>query len=155
MWACAGCDLHSDPRDTALTTVYAESRSARSYLSHLSAGDFTCGPVSVRMAVGSTRTGGSCSFRGQKLTVCVGDFHESVSDPAHEYRADILNENGVVLSGPVSSGEDSWFSLDTADCAFYRAEVFDVTRNLLIAVGNPIWNLPNEQAAFFSMVPDA
>ncbi|MBQ4436822.1 MAG: hypothetical protein II879_12120 [Clostridia bacterium] len=155
VWACAGCDLHSDPRDTALTTVYAESRSARSYLSHLSAGDFTCGPVGVRMAVGSTRTGGSCSFRGQKLTVCVGDFHESVSDPAHEYRADILNENGVVLSGPVSAGSDNWFSLDTADCAFYRAEVFDATRNLLIAVGNPIWNLPNEQAAFFSTLPDA
>ena len=141
VWACAGCDLHSEPHDTALTTLYAESKSARSYLSHLSAGDFTCGPVGVRMAIGDTRTGGSCSFNGQKLTVCVGDFHISVSDPAHEYRADILNDRGAVLSGPVFPGKDNWFSLDAGDCAFYRAEVFDVTRGLRIAVGNPIWNL--------------
>ena len=140
VWACAGCDLHSDPHDTALTTLYAESPSACSYLSHLSAGDFTCGPVGLRMAIGNTRTGGCCSFLGQKLTVCVGDFHRSFSYPTHEYRADILNERGVVLSGAVSSIEDTWFILDTVDCAFYRAEVFDVTRNLRIAVGNPIWN---------------
>ncbi|MBR4428705.1 MAG: hypothetical protein IKS78_05045 [Clostridia bacterium] len=141
VWACAGCDMHSEPRDTALTTVYAQSRSARSYLSHLSVGDFTCGPVGVRMVIGDTCTGGRCSFRGQRLTVCVGDFHESVSDPAHEFRADILNEHGVVLSGPVAPGAYNWFSLNAEDCAFYRAEVFDVTRGLRIAVGNPIWNI--------------
>ena len=141
VWACAGCDLHNEPHDTALTTLYAESRSALSYLPHLAAGDFTCGPVGVRMAIGDTRTGGQCAFRGQKLTVCVGDFHESVAIPGHEYRADILNEHGVVSSGLISSTAYNWFSLDAADCAFYRAEVFDVTRGLRIAVGNPIWNL--------------
>lgn len=143
VWACAGCDLHSEPHNTALTTLYARSRSARSYLSHLSEGDFTCGPVGVRTVIGDTRTGGRCSFRGQRLTVCVGDFHESVVNPAHEYRADILNEQGVVLSDRVFPGTDNWFTLDTDDCAFYRVEVFDETRNLRIAIGNPIWNARN------------
>ncbi len=141
VWACAGCDMHSDPHDTALTTLYAQSHSAASYLSHLSAGDFTCGPVGVRMAIGNTRSGGRCSFAGQSLSVCIGDFHQSVVHPAHEYRADILNDRGLVQSAPVLPGEDTWLSLKAENCAFYRAEVFDVTRSLRIAVGNPIWNL--------------
>ena len=125
----------------ANTTLYAQSHSAASYLSHLSAGDFTCGPVGVRMAIGNTRSGGRCSFAGQSLSVCIGDFHQSVVHPAHEYRADIFNDRGLVLSAPVLPGEDTWLSLKAENCAFYRAEVFDVTRGLRIAVGNPIWNL--------------
>ena len=140
VYATAGCDLHAEPHDTALTTLYAEDRSAKVWLSHLAAGDFTCGAAGIRMAVGGTRTGGTCSFSGQRLIVCVGDFHRSVLDPSHAYRADILNEKGVVMSGPVSPEAYGWFSLDAEDCAFYRAEVYDETRDLRIAVGNPIWN---------------
>ena len=33
-----------------------------------------------------------------------------------------------------------WFSLDASNARFWRAEVFDTTRNLRIAIGNPIWN---------------
>ncbi|MBQ4228050.1 MAG: hypothetical protein II697_07565 [Clostridia bacterium] len=141
VWACAGCDMHSEPRDTALTTLYAPSRSAASFLEQLTTGNFTCGPVGVRMALGDTKSGGRCAFSGKRLIVCIGDFHQSVLDPSHDYRADILNERGVVYSAPVSPTEDNWFSLVADDCAFYRAEVFDTTKNLRIAVGNPIWNL--------------
>ena len=92
------------------------------------------------MAVGETRMGGTCSFGDKRLVISVGDFHRSVKDPAHKYRADVLNESGVVTSFPVDPREYAWFSMDAGDCAFYRAEVFDETRNLRIAVGNPIWN---------------
>ena len=85
--------------------------------------------------------GGTCEFNGQRLVVCVGDLHDSVRlPPDHEFRADIMDENGVVLSGPVSPDEKTWFSCDASNAKFWRAEVFDVTRNLRIAIGNPIWN---------------
>ncbi len=140
VFATAGCDLHAEPHDTALTTVYAEAHSAKAYLPRLAAGDFTCGAVGVRMCVGETATGGICDFTGKKLTVCIGDFHDSVRIPGHEYRAEILNEDGVAMSGPVSPDEYTWFSLDAAAARFWRAEVFDTARNLRIAIGNPIWN---------------
>ena len=140
IYATAGCDLHAEPHDTALTTLYAGARSAKAYLPALAAGDFVCGPVGIRMAVGETRMGGTCSFGDKRLVISVGDFHRSVKDPAHKYRADVLNESGVVTSFPVDPREYAWFSMDAGDCAFYRAEVFDETRNLRIAVGNPIWN---------------
>lgn len=140
VWACAGGDMHGRTVNTALTTIYAEAHTSESFLSHLRVGDFTCGPVGVRMCVGNTKTGGQCAFDGQRLIVCVSDFHESVKIPGHEYRLDIINDRGMVCSMPVSCDEMNFISIDTEECAFYRAEVFDATRNLRIAVGNPIWN---------------
>jgi len=141
VWACAGGDLHSQAVNTALTTIYAEEHTAKSFLAHLRTGDFTCGPVGVRMCIGNAKTGGRCAFKGQKLTVCVSDFHESVKYADHEYRLDILDDQGIVLSQTISSDEMNYISIDTKDRAFYRAEVFDVTKSLRIAIGNPIWNI--------------
>ncbi|MBO5306185.1 MAG: hypothetical protein J6B12_05425 [Clostridia bacterium] len=45
-------------------------------------------------------------------------------------------EDGLFLCGT----EPAYFALDTADRAFYRAEIFDATTGLRIAIGNPIWN---------------
>ncbi len=140
VYATAGCDLHAEPHDTALTTLYAEAHSAKAYLPHLAAGDFTCGAVGVRMCVGETAMGGTCPFNGKRLVVCIGDFHDSVVMPGHKYRADIMDENGVVQSGLVSPDRETWFSCDASNAKFWRVEVTDVTRNLRIAVGNPIWN---------------
>lgn len=140
VYACAGCDLHKDPHDTALTTLYAEAHESKAYLPHLRGGDFTCGPVGVRMCMGNTKSGGQCSFEGETLVVCVSDFHDCVKDETHEYRIDVITDKGVVLSQPASCAEQNWLSLPAEDCAFYRVEVFDVTRDLRIAVGNPIWN---------------
>jgi len=141
IFATAGCDLHAEPHDTALTTIYAETHSAKAYLPHLSAGDFTCGPVGIRMCVGQTVMGGEESFEGKELTACIADFHKSVVFSDHAYRADVLNEKGVVRSVPVSPEGENWIVHEPgADDSFCRVEVYDVTRDLRIAVGNPIWN---------------
>ena len=140
VWACAGGDLHAHPTDKALTTIYAEEKTNASYLSHLRAGDFTCGSVGIRMCVGDTMTGGLCSFAGQKLLVAAGDFHSSVKISGHTYRLDIINDTGVVLSEEITADETAYFALDAGDCRFWRAEVWDNDRGIRIAVGNPIWN---------------
>ncbi|MDW7655822.1 MAG: hypothetical protein SCM11_01470 [Bacillota bacterium] len=141
VWACAGGDLHKEATDTALTTLYAEEHANKSYLQHLRTGDFTCGPVGIRMAVGGTKTGGHCCFAGQRLVLCVGDFHDSVLDTTHTYRVDLLNNNGIVFSKIVPCDQTSFFAINIQGCDFYRAEVWDITRKLRIAIGNPIWNM--------------
>ena len=140
LWACAGGDEHRCANNKALTTIYAEEKSNASYLSHLRAGDFTCGSVGIRMCVGDTLTGGLCSFAGQKLLVAAGDFHSSVKISGHTYRLDIINDTGVVLSEKITAEETAYFALDAGDCRFWRAEVWDNDRGIRIAVGNPIWN---------------
>ena len=141
VWACAGCDEHNNASVGALTTIYAEEKSNAAYLRHLSCGDFTCGPVGIRMCAGDAVSGGKTSFEGRRLTVAVGDFHESVADPSHSYRLYILNEKGVVCSRSIDCQAMNWETISMENCSFYRAEVFDETRGLRIAIGNPIWNI--------------
>lgn len=140
VWACAGCDEHADASTGALTTIYAEEKTNAAYLAHLRRGDFTCGPVGIRMCIGDTVSGGTCSFENQKLIVAVGDFHPSAADAEHHYRVDLLDDQGVVCSKPVDCNTMTCFSVQTQNVRFYRAEVFDETRNLRIAIGSPIWN---------------
>ena len=140
IWVCAGGDKHNHADDKALTTIYAEEKSNAAYLSHLRVGDFTCGSVGIRMCIGDTRTGGKCAFAGEKLLVAVGDYHESVKEPSHTYRLDILSDKGVVYSADISCEDTFYCAVETENCAFYRAEVWDTTTGVRIAIGNPIWN---------------
>lgn len=140
VWACAGGDGHKCCSDGALTTIYAEEYTNAAYMPHLRVGDFVCGPVGIRMCVGDTLMGGRTSLTGGRLVLSVSDFHSSVKFADHEYRVDILTDRGVVHSRPVSCVEPNYIAIDTKYAAFYRAEVFDVTRGLRIAIGNPIWN---------------
>ena len=140
VWACSGEDGHACARDTALTVIYAEEKTSAGFIKHLSVGDFTCGSVGIKMCVGETAMGGKCAFGGNRLVIAIDDFHRSVRNPEHKFRLDIITDKGVVASEDISSAEPSYFAFDTEDHAFYRAEVFDVTENLRIAIGNPIWN---------------
>ena len=140
VWACAGGDKHAHPDAKALTTIYAEAQTNADFLSHLRAGDFTCGSAGIRMCIGDTKTGGKTAFAGQKLIVAAGDFHRSVRLPDHTFRLDLFDDKGVVFQSEIPCDSTSYFAIDTADCAFYRAEITDTTTGILVSVGNPIWN---------------
>ena len=141
VWASAGCDKHACATDWALTAVYAEERKNASYISHFRQGDFVCGPVGIRMCMGGTQMGGSCHFAGERLVISVKEFHKCVRDPSHTYRLDLIDDRGVVASEAIRCDEPSYFALDAdPNAKFYRVEIFDTTRDLRIAIGNPIWN---------------
>jgi len=140
VWACSGEDRHKEPTDNALTTIYAEERKNKCYISHLRVGDFVCGSVGIKMCIGTTPMGGICDFSGESLAVSVSDFHRSVADPTHTYKLVVLNDRGVVALESLTLDGDNTFVYPTDDCNFYRVEVFDETEDLRIAIGNPIWN---------------
>jgi hypothetical protein len=141
LYCCAGGDGHSCCSDGALTTIYSAERKNVSYISHLREGDFVCGPIGIKMCVGDTKMGGHLSFENEHLVVSVSDFHKSVKNPEHKYRLDLISDKGIVESIEFDCNDGITLALDcdpTAD--FYSAEVFDVNRNLRLALGNPIWN---------------
>ena len=141
LYCCAGGDGHACCSDRALTTIYSAERKNVSYISHLREGDFVCGPVGIKMCVGDTRMGGHLNFENERLVVSVSDFHKSVKNPEHKYRLDLISDKGVVESVEFDCEEGVTLALDCdTAAAFYRAEVFDVNRNLRLALGNPIWN---------------
>lgn len=140
VWASAGGDGHKCCADTALTAILSEEYTNAAFLPHLRRGDFVCGSVAIKMCVNDTPMGGAASFEGGRLVLEIGKFHRSVRNPEHRYRVDLLSDEGLVFSEEISCEEPSCFAIDTENVKFYRAEVFDVTRNLRIAIGNPIWS---------------
>lgn len=140
MWVCAGGDRHECAHDWALTSIYTEEKNSACFISHLRKGDFTAGPIGIQMCVGDTPMGGKCNFEGQRLVIGIGKFHKSVRNPEHQYRLDVWNEEKIVCSQDISCEESTFFAMDTEDCKFYRVEIYDTTRDLRLALGNPIWN---------------
>ncbi|MBQ7651475.1 MAG: hypothetical protein IJS15_10980 [Victivallales bacterium] len=142
VWACAGGDKHGHPGTGALTTIYAEEQRGPAYIPHLRCGDFTSGNAGIRMLLGDTLTGGERPFRkDEKLLIAIGDVHESVRFPGHEYSMALLDDKKVVFKCEVSPDAMQYFSFPVSETArWMRAELFDETRKQRIAIGNPIWN---------------
>ena len=142
VYATAGADSHNLPTIRALTTVYAEQKLNTSMMTHLAAGDFTAGPVGIRMAIGDTLMGGTGSFKDAHLVFSVGDIFEGYMDPTHTYRVVVHSDKGVVFRETISPNKTTYFSVDVDENAkFYRIEVYDTALNhTLLALGQPIWN---------------
>lgn len=140
MWVCAGGDKHACAHDWALTSIYTEEKNSACYLRHLRKGDFTAGPIGIQMCVGDMQMGGMCNFDEKRLVIGVGKFHKSVRNPEHKYRLDVWTDEEIVYSQEISCEEPTYISMDAGDCKFYRVEIYDTTRDLRLALGNPIWN---------------
>ena len=146
VFATAGNDEHRLPTTKALTTIFSPEKHSRAYVHQLRKGDFVCGGVGVRMCVGDTAMGGITDFAGKRLTLSVGDFHESLQFADHSYRLELLDDTGIVLSEPIDPTHTAYLAIDPdPGRKFYRAEVWDLTRNIRIALGNPIWNETEEE----------
>lgn len=141
VYATSGSDSHNASNTVSLTTIYAEKSDAETYLNRVRRGDFTAGPVGIRMSIGDTCTGGTTDFQGKRLVVSVGEFHSRECMPGHTYRIDIYSDQGLVASREIPGTGTSYMALDADDSVkFYRAEVYDVTSQYQVAIGNPIWN---------------
>lgn len=141
VFATAGNDEHRRPTTKALTTIFSPEKHSRAYVHQLRKGDFVCGGVGIRMCVGETAMGGVTDFAGKRLVISVGDFHESLRMPGHSYRLKLLDDAGLVSSRPIDPAQTQYFAIDpNPSRKFYRAEVWDETRDIPIALGNPIWN---------------
>ncbi|MBR2311390.1 MAG: hypothetical protein IKA47_12825 [Oscillospiraceae bacterium] len=142
LYAFAGSDSHRQTHTTSASTVYAEERLNDSYLKHIVKGDFTAGPVGIRMAVGDTVMGGHTNFAGKRLMIAVDDFQSKQYKVDDTYRLDVYDENGLVFSQEFDGKDPFYAAIDAQDCKYYRANIYNVTKDYIFAVGNPIWNEP-------------
>ena len=140
VFATSGSDDHRNSSAVSLSALYSAEKHANAYLALMRKGDFTAGPVGIRMAMGDVCTGGQTDFTGKRLVISVADWHSQARQEGSKYRLDIYNEKGLVGSVDLNGTEPAYFALDAEDCRYYRAEVYDVTNDYWFAVGNPIWN---------------
>lgn len=141
IYATAGSDTHGNPKNDAMSTIYVTEKNAQNYIDCLRAGDFSPSPMGVRMVIGDTRMGGTTSFQGKKVIFSVGDFHSYVTDKRANFCAVLVSDQGTVTSQNFTADETVYFSVDAeADAKYYYVEIYDADKDLLIGLGNPIWN---------------
>ena len=142
VFATSGSDSHKLSNTVSLSTFYCKQQHADEIVKTARTGNFTAGPVGIRMCMGETMTGGVCSFDNQRLVISVGDFYSKQHNPKHTYRVDLYTDAGLVASQELTNtAETSYLALDVDPAArYYRAEVYNVTNDYIFAVGNPIWN---------------
>lgn len=140
VFATSGSDDHRNSSAASLSALYSAEKHGDAYLQMMRKGDFTAGPVGIRMAMGDVCTGGQTDFEGKRLVISVADWHPQARQEESQYRLDIYNEKGLVGSIDLNGTDPVYFALDAEDCRYYRAEVWDVTNDYWFAVGNPIWN---------------
>lgn len=141
VYATAGCDSHSVPTERGLTTIYATEALDTAYVTQLNKGNFTAGPVGVKMAIGDSVMGSTTDFNGQCVVISVGDFHESFRGGAYQMK--VFSDQGEILSVDLKDLNTTYFAFDADENAkFYRVEIHDTTLSdfTLLAMGNPIWN---------------
>ena len=142
-YATCGSDSHGNVSNMpiSLGTVYTQNKDASEYLSCMRSGNMTAGPAGIRMCVGDTQMGGEVSFAGQRLVLAVDEIHDLTYKVNHTYRVDLYDDKGLVFSEEISGKEPAYFAMDAnPDAKYYHANVYDVTADCIIAIGNPIWN---------------
>jgi hypothetical protein len=141
VWATAGNDEHAAPANKALSTIYSPKQDAKEFVERVATGNFSAGHVGVQMVVGDQVMGYETDFTGKSLAFRVGDFHSSVYDPTHTYKAVLIADEEVLEQWEISCEEPFYYTC-TADASvhYYRVEVYDVTTGEMLALGNPIWN---------------
>ena len=140
VYASAGSDVHGLPTDRGLSTVYSSQKLDTAYIEQLRKGNYTAGPVGVRMSIGETTMGGTGDFNGKRIVVSVGDFHKNYA--GGKYQLKLFSDKGEVATVDLASTDTAYFAFDADESAkFYRVEIHDTTREYtLLAMGNPIWN---------------
>jgi len=146
VFVTAGSDSHRLPKTESLSTFYCANKDAADIVATARKGNFTAGPVGIRMNIGDTVMGGLADFRDSRLVIAVSDFHSQEYHANHTYRLDVYadgeKDGQLVLSEELTDPTGvSYYALDVDPTVrYYRAEVYDVTEDYIFALGNPIWN---------------
>ena len=74
-----------------------------------------------------------------RLTLRVGDFFAPEWREDTVYALRVFSDKGLVYSAPFNGKEDQELQIEVQKRAFYRADVYDMTHECVVAVGNPIW----------------
>ncbi len=140
VFASGGSDSHTEPTNVAVSTMYSKEKSGRAFFDVMHSADYAVGAVGMQMCIDGVPMGSELEWReGMKLTLRVGDFFEPAFRDGDAYELRIITDKGLAYSSIYDGKTSQEISLEVQKRAFYRAEIFDLSGNYRIAVGNPIW----------------
>ena len=140
VYASGGSDSHTDTKNSALSSFYTSEKNGLTFFNKMREGDFNVGAVGIKMCIDSSPMGSEIDYRdGMRLTLRVGDFFAPEWREDTVYALRVFSDKGLVYSAPFNGKEDQELQIEVQKRAFYRADVYDMTHECVVAVGNPIW----------------
>lgn len=138
--ASGGTDAHGTPHGSVVSTFYCPERTGKAAFDCMKSGDYTVGDFGIKMCVDGAPMGSENSYReGSILTLRVEDGFERHMPAGHVYELRVHSDKGLVYASMFDGKQPQALALKTKKRRFYRAEVFDLTRGCLVAIGNPVW----------------
>lgn len=135
-----GSDTHGGVSNRAVSTFYTAERSGNTFFEQMRSGDFTVGAFGLQMLIGDTPMGTSVAYRDDLiLALRAGDPFRPTFSAGDAYELRILTDRGVAYASTWDGEAPQRVALQVERRAFYRAEIFDLTKGCRVAIGNPIW----------------
>ncbi len=148
VYTAAGTDSHGTPHNSVVSTFYMPKRSGDDAFDCMKTGDYAAGDFGIKMCVDGNPMGSESVYReGSVLTLRVEDgFDRHIKDnTAYELR--IYSDEGLVYRSMFDGKHPQALALKTKKRRFYRAEIFDLTHDYRVGVGNPVWLDKAEESA--------
>ncbi|MBQ8409086.1 MAG: hypothetical protein IJY39_09525 [Clostridia bacterium] len=140
VYASGGSDSHTDTKNSALSSFYTSEKSGLAFFNKMHEGDFNVGAIGIKMAIDSHPMGSEIDYKdGMKLSLRVADFFAPEWRENTVYALRIFTDKGLVYSSEFNGKEPQELQLEVQKRAFYRADIYDMTHECVVAVGNPIW----------------
>ncbi len=140
VYTSGGSDTHGDISNEALSTFYTYERSGKAFFDQMHTADFTVGAVGLQMCIDGHPMGSELTFReGMHLTLRMNHFFPAAWRANTAYEVRVLSDQGVAYASACRGDLPQEVELAVQKRRFYRAEVYDLTHDCVVAIGNPIW----------------
>lgn len=140
VYASCGSDTHGNVSNSVVSTFYTKEKNGKAFFDQMHTGDFTCGPVGMKMMIDKNPMGSEIAYHDRmELTLCIDDFFAPAFTENTAYELRIYTDKGLAYKSMFNGKYKQKLSLKVENRRYYRAEVFDITHDYRIAIGNPIW----------------
>ncbi len=140
VYQSAGSDSHGAVPNIPFSVFYTKERKGRAFFDRMHEGDFTSGGAGFKMCIDGQGMGAELTYReGMRLTLRVDDFSPKIFKENTAYELRVITDKGVAYASTFNGKQPQAVELEVQDRAFYRAEIYDLTNDCFVAIGNPIW----------------
>lgn len=148
MYTSSGTDTHGAVANTALSAFYTREKNGLAFFNQFRSGDFTVGNVGIQMCIGDSPMGSEIGPSEEKtLLIRLKDFYAPMFAENNTYELRVITDRGIAFAAQYNGKYPQDVAIEVRDRKFYRAEIFDVTYGVRVAIGNPIWINPSDEPA--------
>ncbi len=140
VYTAGGTDSHGAPSNAVVSTFYCKERTGSAAFDCMKSADYAVGAFGMKMCIDGQPMGSRLAYRdGMKLSLRVDDLFGPEREKNHAYELRVYTDRGLAYAAMFDGKQPQALSLEVQKRRYYRAEVFDLSAECRVSVGNPIW----------------